>query len=80
MLFSFTSYLIPNIYYTIAALSRGLSINYIGIILSIFPIGGMTSSFYLGKYIFKVGKRNAIYYGGLILSLSMIFFSFNLIV
>ena len=38
------------------------------------------ASFYLGKNISKIGRKNAILYGGFLLSFSMLVFTFNLMI
>ncbi len=74
------SYLLPSIYYTDPALDMNLSPGKIGLVLSLFPIGGVAASYYLGIYINDLGRRNAILYGGLICSLSMFLFAVDLLI
>ena len=48
-LISFMSYLVPSTFYPEVALEKGLSLGTIGVIISLFPIGGGFTSLYLGK-------------------------------
>jgi hypothetical protein len=49
ILFSFLSYLIPSTFYPEVAFEKGFSIEMMGFINSLFPIGGSLTSIYLGK-------------------------------
>jgi MFS family permease len=60
ILFSFLSYLVPSTFYPDVALPKGLSIEMMGFINSLFPIGGGFTSLYLGKNMSYYGRKNLI--------------------
>lgn len=74
-LLSCLSYLIPSTFYPEIAKEKGCSIQLIGFIMAIYPIGGGITSIYLGKTMKTLGRKNLIQKGGKLLSLSFFLFA-----
>jgi MFS family permease len=75
ILFSFMSYLIPSTFLPSIAQQKQLSLSSIGFIICLFPIGAIFVSYHLGKHMEKIGKKRIIFYGGMLLAVSMLLFA-----
>ena len=66
--FSYISYLFPNVLYPEMAKEKGFGLGTIGLIFSLFPIGQITTSIYLGKNMSQIGRKKIIFFGCLLLA------------
>ena len=75
--FSFISYLFPNLLFPEVYLAAGLPSSMLGVLLALFPIGSLITSYYLGLEMHRLDRRRVIKLGGLGLGLSMFLFAIS---